>query len=232
GSSDHLPRSGMNRNRIVDVRPRVNRGPSRASPLDGGAANVYTKGGEGGVSLAGPPHRKGACGVGVVRPTAGLPRPRGELGRTAMTVRFLAASLGIVAALGLRGGPPDDEPTKPAEARRDGQPAADGKVAEARSDGQPAEDGKAKRTTRPRTEKATFAGGCFWSFEAVFEQVPGVKAVIPGFAGGHVPNPSYQLVCTGTTGHAEVVQVEYDPEVVPYDKLLKVFWAAHDPTTL
>src|SRR6478609_3131644 len=66
------------------------------------------------------------------------------------------------------------------------------------------------------TEKATFGGGCFWCSEAVFERIPGVKSVVSGFAGGHVPNPSYKDVCTGLTGHAEVVQVEFDPAVVSY----------------
>ena len=82
-----------------------------------------------------------------------------------------------------------------------------------------------------KTEKATFAAGCFWSVEAVFERVPGVISVVSGFSGGNVPNPSYQLVCTGQTGHAESVQVTFDPEVCPYENLLKVFWSVHDPTT-
>src|SRR5689334_22047860 len=80
--------------------------------------------------------------------------------------------------------------------------------------------------------KATFGGGCFWCLEAVFERLPGVKSVVSGYAGGSVPNPSYEMVCTGRTGHAEVVQITYDPSVISYEKLLEVFWAAHDPTTL
>jgi peptide-methionine (S)-S-oxide reductase len=80
-------------------------------------------------------------------------------------------------------------------------------------------------------EKATFGGGCFWCLEAVFEQVKGVKAVVSGYAGGNVPRPYYELVGTGMTGHAEVVQVEYDSSVVTYEQLLKTFWSAHDPTT-
>jgi peptide-methionine (S)-S-oxide reductase len=82
-----------------------------------------------------------------------------------------------------------------------------------------------------KTRKATFAGGCFWSMEAVFERVPGVKNVVSGFAGGAVPNPSYERVGTGMTGHAESIQVEFDPAVVTYESLLEVFWSAHDPTT-
>jgi peptide-methionine (S)-S-oxide reductase len=93
-------------------------------------------------------------------------------------------------------------------------------------------DGENPTKTPKPTEFATFGGGCFWSMEAVFERIPGVKAVTPGYAGGDVPDPSYQLVLTGRTGHAEVIQIEYDPDAVTYEQLLKVFWAAHDPTTL
>lgn len=80
------------------------------------------------------------------------------------------------------------------------------------------------------TETATFGAGCFWGVEWVFRQVPGVVEVVSGYAGGYVENPSYELVCTGTTGHAEVVQVTFDPDQVSYDQLLEVFWAMHDPT--
>ncbi len=82
------------------------------------------------------------------------------------------------------------------------------------------------------TEVATLAGGCFWCLEAVYDQLKGVSAVESGYAGGKVPNPSYQLVCTGTTGHAEVVQIQYDPQVVSFKDLLDVFFTIHDPTTL
>jgi len=83
-----------------------------------------------------------------------------------------------------------------------------------------------------KTELATFGGGCFWCLEAVFERLPGVKSVASGFAGGHTANPAYEQVCTGDTGHAEVTQVEFDPAKISYEKLLDVFWQAHDPTTL
>jgi peptide-methionine (S)-S-oxide reductase len=83
-----------------------------------------------------------------------------------------------------------------------------------------------------KTELATFGGGCFWCMEAVFERLPGVKSVTSGFAGGHTANPTYPQVCTGDTGHAEVTQIEFDPAGVSYEKLLEVFWQAHDPTTL
>jgi peptide-methionine (S)-S-oxide reductase len=82
------------------------------------------------------------------------------------------------------------------------------------------------------TEKATLGGGCFWCLEAVFEMVEGVTEVKSGYAGGHVPNPTYKQVCTGETGHAEVVQVEFDPSVVSYGDLLEIFFGIHDPTTL
>ena len=81
-------------------------------------------------------------------------------------------------------------------------------------------------------EKATFGAGCFWGVEAAFRQVKGVVSTAVGYSGGHFPNPTYKDVCAGRTGHAEVVQVNYDPASVSYDDLLKVFWENHDPTTL
>ena len=85
---------------------------------------------------------------------------------------------------------------------------------------------------KTKTEKATFGGGCFWCLEAVYERIPGVKSVVSGYSGGLVVKPSYALVSTGQTGHAEVVQIEYDPQVVTYERLLETFWHCHDPTTL
>lgn len=81
-------------------------------------------------------------------------------------------------------------------------------------------------------EKATFGAGCFWCVEAVFERLEGVQSVEAGYAGGTKPNPTYQDVLTGTTGHAEVAQITYDPSKISYKQLLEVFWEAHDPTTL
>lgn len=78
---------------------------------------------------------------------------------------------------------------------------------------------------------ATLGGGCFWCLEAVFEQVRGVERVVSGYAGGTVANPTYEQVCTGTTGHAEVVQIHFDPRIVPYRTLLEIFFTIHDPTT-
>ncbi|PYS51330.1 MAG: peptide-methionine (S)-S-oxide reductase [Acidobacteria bacterium] len=81
-------------------------------------------------------------------------------------------------------------------------------------------------------EVATLAGGCFWCLEAVFDDLRGVESVESGYAGGDIPNPTYQQVCTGKTGHAEVVQVTFDPDVVSFREILEVFFAIHDPTTL
>lgn len=82
------------------------------------------------------------------------------------------------------------------------------------------------------TETATFGTGCFWCTEAVFQQIRGVKKVVSGYTGGPRPNPTYEQVCTGATGHAEAIQITYDPAVVSYPELLEVFWRSHDPTTL
>lgn len=82
------------------------------------------------------------------------------------------------------------------------------------------------------TEIATFGLGCFWCGEAIFSRLPGVQSVRSGFMGGHVPNPTYNRVCDGDTGHAEVIQIVFQPDRVSFDDLLDVFWHAHDPTTL
>jgi peptide-methionine (S)-S-oxide reductase len=79
---------------------------------------------------------------------------------------------------------------------------------------------------------ATLGGGCFWCVEAVFDQLKGVESVESGYSGGWLPNPGYKIVCTGTTGHAEVVQVAFDPSVIDYADILRIFFAVHDPTTL
>jgi peptide-methionine (S)-S-oxide reductase len=94
----------------------------------------------------------------------------------------------------------------------------------------------ASPNTRPpkisHVDTATFATGCFWCTEAKFQQLRGVKKVVSGFTGGHVANPSYRLVCTGTTGHAEACNIIYNPAVISYDELLSAFFVAHDPTQL
>lgn len=94
----------------------------------------------------------------------------------------------------------------------------------------PAEDaGKAAQVSR--LEKATFAGGCFWCMEAPFDKLPGVVSVTAGYTGGHLKNPTYKEVSAGGTGHAEAVQIVYDPDKVGYEKLLNIFWHNIDPTT-
>lgn len=82
-----------------------------------------------------------------------------------------------------------------------------------------------------RREVATLGGGCFWCLDAVYREIDGVTGVVSGYAAGSVPNPTYDQVCTGRTGHAEVVQVEFDPEVISYADILEIFWSIHDPTT-
>lgn len=95
----------------------------------------------------------------------------------------------------------------------------------------PAQDSTKMQTTNP-TEIATLGGGCFWCTEAIFQMIPGVKKVVSGYAGGVKENPTYKEVCSGTTGHAEVIQVEFDPAQISYGRILETFWEAHDPTTL
>ena len=82
------------------------------------------------------------------------------------------------------------------------------------------------------TELATLGGGCFWCTEALFQMLPGVKSVTSGYAGGKTENPTYKDVCRGDTGHAEVIQIEFDPAKTSYEKVIETFWEAHDPTTL
>ena len=87
-------------------------------------------------------------------------------------------------------------------------------------------------STPGKTASLVLGGGCFWCTEATFELVPGVKDVVSGYAGGHVKNPGYREVCEGTTGHAEVIRIDYDPSEVSLKSLLELFWTVHDPTTL
>lgn len=92
------------------------------------------------------------------------------------------------------------------------------------------DDGQAEYARRG-LETATLGGGCFWCLEPVFEDLLGVEEVVVGYSGGDVPDPSYRLVCTGRTGHAEVVQVRFDPQVISYEEILEVFFSIHNPTT-
>lgn len=95
-----------------------------------------------------------------------------------------------------------------------------------------AADSKPMNSGTNHLETATLGGGCFWCTEAVYQMLPGVKSVVSGYAGGTTENPTYKEVCAGRTGHAEVIQIEFDPAVVSYQKILETFWEVHDPTTL
>src|SRR3981081_659658 len=86
--------------------------------------------------------------------------------------------------------------------------------------------------TNQKLETVTFAGGCFWCTEAVFKRLKGVTTVMPGYAGGEMENPSYEVVSSGNTGHAEAIQIQFDPTIISYEQLLDVFFATHDPTTM
>lgn len=100
-------------------------------------------------------------------------------------------------------------------------------------DGQEKSDNlKKTEMSNNNLERATFGGGCFWCVEAVFDQLLGVEKVTSGYAGGHKENPTYQEVCEGNTGHAEVIQVEFNSDLISFDELLEVFWTVHDPTQL
>ena len=87
-------------------------------------------------------------------------------------------------------------------------------------------------SAQQNTEIAILGGGCFWCLEAVYVELRGVQRVVSGYTGGHVPNPSYEAVCSGTTGHAEVVEVTFDPSIISFQDILRVFFTIHDPTTL
>lgn len=81
-------------------------------------------------------------------------------------------------------------------------------------------------------EKATLGGGCFWCTEAVYQDIKGVESVVSGYSGGHIKNPAYREVCSGRTGHAEVIQITFNSEIISYEEILEIFWHVHDPTTL
>lgn len=88
------------------------------------------------------------------------------------------------------------------------------------------------QTMKNLTKKATFGAGCFWCIDPLFSQLKGVQKVVTGYSGGHTLNPTYETICTGTTGHAEVIEITFDSQVISYQELLAVFWQIHDPTTL
>ena len=147
-----------------------------------------------------------------------------------MTLRSLASSLGIAAALCLASTAKAQDTEKSAPSQPKAKAADEAKKAEG-GDPSTTEATKADKV-EPKLEKAVFAGGCFWCLEAFFERVKGVTNVVSGYSGGSINKPSYEMVCTGETGHAEAVAIEYDANVVSYDDLLDIFWICHDPTTL
>lgn len=147
-----------------------------------------------------------------------------------MTLRSLASFLGIAAALWFAPVAWAQGTVKSSTSEPKAKAADEAK----KTGGTDSTKSDAPKTEKaePKLEKAYFAGGCFWCLEAVFERVKGVKQVVAGYSGGTVPKPSYEMVCTDVTGHAETVGIEYDPDVVSYEDLLDVFWVCHDPTTL
>jgi peptide-methionine (S)-S-oxide reductase len=139
-----------------------------------------------------------------------------------MTSRLLSTSLAVAVVLSLAWSAPAQDQTAPVKTQSKGKSTEPLKKPQAT---------KPKEASKPKYERATFGAGCFWHVEAVFERLPGVESAVSGYSGGDPRFRSYDLVHEGWTGHAEVVQVTYDPEVITYKDLLKVFWSNHDPTT-
>jgi len=140
-----------------------------------------------------------------------------------MTSRLLSTSVAVAVVLGLAWSATAQNKTEPAKTQPQGKTTEPVKKPQAT---------KPKEITKPKYERATFGAGCFWHVEAVFERLPGVESAVSGYSGGDPRYRSYEMVHEGWTGHAEVVQVVYDPEIISYKDLLKVFWSNHDPTTL
>jgi peptide-methionine (S)-S-oxide reductase len=155
-----------------------------------------------------------------------------------MTSRILSTSitltLAVVLGMATSATAQNTTTTEPAGTQPKAESTEPVKQPEAAKPGatKPKETTKSKGTTKPKYERATFGAGCFWHVEAVFERLPGVQSAVSGYSGGDPRFRSYDMVHEGWTGHAEVVQVVYDPEAITYDDLLKVFWSNHDPTTL
>ncbi len=128
---------------------------------------------------------------------------------------------------------PAQNTTEPAKTQPKGNTVEPGKKPDAtKRDSTKPDAAKPKKPTKPKYEKATFGAGCFWHVEFEYDRLPGVLSAVSGYSGGDPRFRSYDMVHEGWTGHAEVVQVTYDPEIITYEDLLKVFWACHDPTTL
>jgi peptide-methionine (S)-S-oxide reductase len=150
-----------------------------------------------------------------------------------MTLRSLASLLGIAAVLSFAptSKAQDSSPSSPPQPKAADEAKQTDKTDTAKTDTAKSDTAKTEKV-EPKLERAYFGGGCFWCLEAFFERVHGVKQVVSGFSGGTADKPTYEMVCTGLTGHAEVVGIEYDANIVSYDDLLDIFWICHDPTTL
>ena len=151
-----------------------------------------------------------------------------------MKTRMLTATAGMLAAIlfsfvACRADSP--LPAKSTKGAAAAKAKASNKARPAASD-QKSEVPKEASDNPGTLEEATFGSGCFWCSEAVFQRIKGVESVLPGYSGGHVKYPTYEQVCTKTTGHAEVVHITFDPAVVSYKDLLEIFWKSHDPTKL
>ncbi len=155
--------------------------------------------------------------------------------------RVVPLMIAVLAGVALAQDAPSDKPAKAGPAGKaaagKGSSKANGstktsaaKKGKAAVPGDDEDSGAEKPKSSGELEEATFGSGCFWCSEAVFQRIKGVESVVPGYSGGHVKNPTYEQVCTKTTGHAEVVQITYDPSVISYKELLEVFWKSHDPT--
>src|SRR4051794_28921878 len=143
-----------------------------------------------------------------------------------MTKRRLASSLATLTVMTLACLVRAEDRPEPVPAPEAAAPAGDSSTK-----GEAAPGDKPAKLVPGTTKEASFGGGCFWCTEAVFQRVPGVRMVVSGYSGGHVPFPTYEQVSTGTTGHAEVVEVFYDPALVSYEKLVEIFWRTHNPNT-
>lgn len=153
--------------------------------------------------------------------------------KTRIAVAIVVLLAGVGARAGFAGEAASSKKAAAGKKGTAGSAAKDKAGDEAPDESQDKAGGKdAAEKPRGRHEQATFGSGCFWCAEAAFERLKGVESVVSGYSGGKAKNPSYELVCTGLTGHAEVVQITYDPSVISYEELLDVFFKTHDPTQL
>ncbi len=147
-------------------------------------------------------------------------------------VSCVAAVCCAVAVVGCSSSTPDSESLAPPVAAATADEKTEAEVAETKPTADSSDSTTAAAPTTGQTQTITLGAGCFWCVEAVFERIEGVTAVRSGYSGGLIENPSYEAVCTGTTGHAEVVQLDYDPAITSFEEVLQIFFTSHDPTTL